>query len=112
MDRGESDRDALMDDGARAIRLPEVAADYLERSWERNINALAEALAALDDRGLLRLRDPFAAADQLTWLVIGSPLNRRLLTGSDTAEAPDAPVDDAVDLFLARYGADETDATA
>ncbi|MDN3239671.1 TetR/AcrR family transcriptional regulator [Glycomyces tritici] len=94
---------------SEARRLPEVAADYLEHSWERNISALAEALAALEDRGLLRLRDPLAAADQLTWLVIGSPLNRRLLTGSDTADAPEAPVDDAVDLFLARYGSAEAD---
>ncbi|GAA2124243.1 TetR/AcrR family transcriptional regulator [Glycomyces algeriensis] len=89
---------------SEARRLPDVAADYLEHSWERNIRALAETLAALGDRGLLRLPDPLSAADQFTWLVIGSPLNRRLLTGSDAADAADAPVDDAVDLFLARYG--------
>lgn len=89
---------------SEARRLPGVAADYLEHSWERNLRALADALAALDDRGLLDLPDPFGAADQLTWLVIGSPLNRRLLTGGDTAAAADPPVADAVDLFLARYG--------
>ncbi|MBO3734072.1 TetR/AcrR family transcriptional regulator C-terminal domain-containing protein [Glycomyces niveus] len=45
-----------------------------------------------------------AAADQLTWLVIGSPLNRCLLTGTEGAAEDAAPVADAVDLFLAGYG--------
>jgi hypothetical protein len=44
------------------------------------------------------------AADQLTWLVIGSPLNRCLLTGTEGAAEDAAPVADAVDLFLAGYG--------
>jgi TetR/AcrR family transcriptional repressor of mexJK operon len=89
---------------SEAKRLPEVAAGYLEDSWQRNIRALADALRALQDRGLLRLRDPLAAADQLTWLVIGSPLNRCLLTGTEGAAEDAAPVADAVDLFLAGYG--------
>jgi hypothetical protein len=40
----------------------------------------------------------------LTWLVIGSPLNRCLLTGTEGAAEDAAPVADAVDLFLAGYG--------
>ncbi|GAA1659158.1 TetR/AcrR family transcriptional regulator [Glycomyces endophyticus] len=87
-----------------ARRLPHVAAGYLEHSWERNIRALAAALETLGDQGRLDVPDPLAAADQLTWLVIGSPLNRLLLTGADDAETPPAPVASAVDLFLAGYG--------
>jgi len=94
---------------SEAERLPEVAAAYLEDSWERNIRALAETLRALADRGRLRVSDPHLAAEQLTWLVIGAPLNRRLLAGTDDDAGPAAPVATAVDLFLAGYGpADDT----
>ncbi|SDE15829.1 TetR/AcrR family transcriptional regulator [Glycomyces harbinensis] len=89
---------------AEARRLPEVAASYLEESWDRNIRALAAALQDLGERGRLTIPDPLVAADQLTWLVIGSPLNRLLLTDADGVAAPAAPVADAVDLFLAGYG--------
>ncbi|MEU5874054.1 TetR/AcrR family transcriptional regulator [Glycomyces sp. NPDC047369] len=87
-----------------AERHPDVAARYLEESWNRNIRALADALRALADRGALRLDDPLTAADQFTWLVIGSPLNRHLLTATDDPDDPSAPVTAAVDLFLAAYG--------
>jgi TetR/AcrR family transcriptional repressor of mexJK operon len=89
---------------SEARRLPHVAAGYLEDSWERNLRALAEALRSLGDQGRLRLHDPLVAADQLTWLVIGSPLNRMLLTDADEIGDDAAPVADAVDLFLAGYG--------
>ncbi|GAB3661667.1 TetR/AcrR family transcriptional regulator [Glycomyces tarimensis] len=89
---------------SEARRLPHVAASYLENSWERNIHALADALQALGEQGRLNVREPLIAADQLTWLVIGSPLNRQLLTGSDDVEGRAAPVTHAVDLFLAGYG--------
>ncbi|MFG3341286.1 TetR/AcrR family transcriptional regulator [Glycomyces sp. NPDC048151] len=89
---------------SEAERHPEVAASYLEESWNRNIGALADAFRALADRGSLRVSDPLAAADQFTWLVIGAPLNRRLLAGTDVPDGADAPVADAVDLFLAGYG--------
>lgn len=89
---------------SEARRLPHVAASYLEESWERNIRALAEALQTLGDHGRLDMRDPLIAADQFTWLVIGAPLNRQLLTDSDDAEGRAAPVANAVDLFLAGYG--------
>jgi TetR/AcrR family transcriptional regulator, mexJK operon transcriptional repressor len=89
---------------SEAERLPEVAAAYLEDSWERNIRALAETLRALAARGRLHAPDPHLAAEQLTWLVIGAPLNRRLLAGPDDPDGHAAPVAPAVDLFLAGYG--------
>lgn len=86
---------------AEAARLPEVGATYLHKSWIRNIGDLAAALRTLEARGLLRVPDPAAAAEQLTWLVVGAPLNARMLDA--TAEIPDT-VDGAVEVFLAAYG--------
>ncbi|QIS05734.1 TetR family transcriptional regulator [Nocardia brasiliensis] len=88
---------------AEAGRHPEVGATYLRHSWIRNIGSLATALQRLDQRGLLRIPDPEVAAEQLTWLVVGAPLNSRMLDA--TATAPDT-VDAAIDLFLAAYGRD------
>lgn len=86
---------------AEAARLPEVGATYLHKSWIRNIGDLAATLRTLEARGLLRVPDPAAAAEQLTWLVVGAPLNARMLDA--TAEIPDT-VDGAVEVFLAAYG--------
>lgn len=89
---------------SEARRFPLVAAAYQESSWDRNIRALAAALKELDDDGRLTVPDPQVAADQLTWLIVGAPLNRHLLTDSDDAPGRDTPVVAAVDLFLAGYG--------
>ncbi|PWV75106.1 TetR/AcrR family transcriptional regulator [Nocardia neocaledoniensis] len=86
---------------AEAGRQPEVGATYLHKSWIRNIGDLAAALAALDARGLLRVPDAAIAAEQLTWLVIGAPLNARMLDADATV--PDEP-EAAVDTFLAAFG--------
>ncbi|WXH14473.1 TetR/AcrR family transcriptional regulator [Microbacterium sp. LBN7] len=84
---------------AEAVTQPEVARMYLEESWNTNIRNLAETLRTVAARHGLRIDDVDAAAADLTWLVIGAPLNARLLAGD--IEAP--PVDRAVDLFLAGH---------
>lgn len=84
---------------AEAVAQPEVARMYLEESWNTNIRNLADTLQAMSTEHDLRIDDADAAAAEFTWLVIGAPLNARLL--ADTVETP--PVDRAVDLFLARY---------
>lgn len=86
---------------AEAPTHPEVAREYLEESWNANIRNLGRALREIADRGELRLADEDAAAAQLTWLIIGSSLNARLLG----TEVEDARVESAVDLFLAGYAA-------
>jgi TetR/AcrR family transcriptional repressor of mexJK operon len=86
---------------AEAREQAQVAATYLEESWNTNIQNLADALSALAAEGRLRLADPRAAAEQFTWLVIGAPLNARMLGD----EREPGAVDAAVDLFLAGYGA-------
>lgn len=61
---------------AEADRFPDVAADYVARSWDRNTRQLARALTALDARDLVDVPKPDLAADQFVWLVVGGPLNR------------------------------------
>ncbi len=90
-----------------AERFPEVAADYLARSWRRNQHLLSAALRELVARGVLHIADPDVAAEQFTWLAIAAPLNRL------TLQAGVQPQDDrhlesiaaeAVATFLSRFG--------
>jgi TetR/AcrR family transcriptional repressor of mexJK operon len=84
---------------AEAVTQPEVARMYLEESWNANIRNLAEALRTVAARHGLQMDEADGAAADFTWLVIGAPLNARLLAGDVDA----SPVDRAVDLFLAGY---------
>ncbi|UFS93666.1 TetR/AcrR family transcriptional regulator [Nocardia huaxiensis] len=86
---------------AEAARQPEVGTTYLHNSWITNIADLATTLQKLDNRGKLRIPDPATAAEQLTWLVVGAPLNARIL---DPTTTPTDTADTAIDLFLAAYG--------
>ncbi|WP_020012975.1 TetR/AcrR family transcriptional regulator [Promicromonospora sukumoe] len=93
---------------AEAERFPDVAADYVSRSWDHNQALLADALRHLAARGLLRVDEPEVAAEQLTWLTLAAPLNRLTLTGGAArypAEELEAVAREAVTTFLARYGA-------
>ena len=88
-------------------RFPELARALYERGPRRAMDSLAAAFARLDDRGLLRVPDPEAAASHFNWLVMGEPVNRAMLLGD--AAIPDEGwrrkhVQDAVDVFLAAYG--------
>jgi TetR/AcrR family transcriptional repressor of mexJK operon len=97
---------------AEAHRFPDVAADYITRSWTRNIHMLAEALTTLTARGLLHVKDPHIAAEQFTWLVVAAPLNRL------TLQAGANPYDDGeltaiatqgVATFMSRYSLEDVD---
>ena len=87
---------------SEADAYPEVAAAYLRDSWDANIANLAEALKQMTKDGRISAPDPQAAAEHLTWLVIGAPLNALLLTDEDRVNL--RPADAAIDLFLAGYG--------
>ncbi|WP_309238699.1 TetR/AcrR family transcriptional regulator [Actinoplanes aureus] len=90
---------------AEADRHPEVTARYVAESWDRNIAALAAALAELADRGSLRVDDPAVAAQQFTWLLLGAALNDYTLRGDATPPHDlTATADAATATFLARYG--------
>lgn len=91
---------------AEAERFPEVAADYVERSWNRNQHLLAEALAELAGRGALAVDDADLAAEQFTWLVLAAPLNRLSLLAGAHRYSDDhlqAIASAAVETFLSRF---------
>lgn len=91
---------------AERARQPAVAESYVENSWNRNVRALAEVLAVLDHRGLLRVGDhPQVAADQFTWLVVGAPLNELSLRGEPghSKDQLEQIAWEAVATFAARY---------
>ncbi len=90
---------------AEAPRFPDVAAQYVAASWDTNIDDLAVALAELARRGELDLPNPRIAAEHLTWMVVGGPLN------AQTLGAPMAPqrhlealARAAVETILRTYG--------
>jgi TetR/AcrR family transcriptional repressor of mexJK operon len=90
---------------AEAERFPEVAADYVARSWDRNQGLLAEALGELAARGLLDVDEPAVAAEQFTWLVLGAPLNRLTLRAEPyAARELGTLAAEAVTTFLSRFG--------
>jgi len=92
---------------AEAGRFPEVASDYVTRSWDRNLELLAKALDTLTARGLLRIDDADVAAEQFTWLVVAAPLNRLTLqagTHPDSDHDLETVATEAVATFLSRYG--------
>ncbi|MEX5719052.1 TetR/AcrR family transcriptional regulator [Geodermatophilus maliterrae] len=92
---------------AEAERFPEVAADYVARSWDRNQRLLAEALAELAARGQLDVDDAGIAAEQFTWLALAAPLNRLTLqAGAQPSVDQDLEViaTEAVTTFLSRFG--------
>ncbi len=93
---------------AESAQFPEVAADYLARSWDHNLGQLARALAALARRGLLAVEHPAVAAEQFVWLAVGAPLNQLSLRGAEPgypAQRLRHLADEAVTTFLCRYQA-------
>lgn len=91
---------------AEADAFPDVAADYLARSWDRNMARLADTLVVLSDRGLLQIDDAGLAAEQLVWLAIAAPQNRMSLQGAGHAPDQDRLTrigTEAVTTFLSRY---------
>jgi TetR/AcrR family transcriptional regulator, mexJK operon transcriptional repressor len=89
-----------------SARFPDLARTYYEQAPERTLAALASCFGLLAERGLLRLDDPGLAAGHFAYLVLGAPLDRAMFCGLDD-EAPadlDRHADEAVRVFLARYG--------
>ncbi|MFI6900593.1 TetR/AcrR family transcriptional regulator [Nonomuraea sp. NPDC050394] len=90
-----------------STQFPDVAADYVARSWTRNTHLLADALTTLATRGLIKAGDALVAAQQFTWLVLGDPLNRLTLAArSEPADVGELAQlrEEAVATFLSRYG--------
>jgi TetR/AcrR family transcriptional regulator, mexJK operon transcriptional repressor len=91
---------------AEADTLPDVAADYVRRSWDHNLSLLADAFSTLTQRDLLDVDDPTSAAEQFVWLVIGAPLNRLELTPARRRDSPrhlGRIAEQGVRTFLSRF---------
>ena len=91
---------------AEAERFPNVSASYVAASWDANITDLAGALTTLRDRGTLqRGTDTHMAAEQLTWMAVGAPLNAQTLGAPALAdERLRLVARSAVEAFLRAYG--------
>ena len=90
---------------AEADRSPDVSAQYVAASWDANIADLADALTTLRSRGSLTDEtDPHTAAEQLTWMSIGAPLNAQTLGApAHSDESLLVLAEAAVDTFLRAY---------
>ena len=91
---------------AEAIRFPELGQAFHDRGPGRTIDALATAFARLHDDGQLHAPDPGRAARHFNWLLMGEPLNRAMLLGTVDRTQLDEWAGEAVEAFLAAYGAD------
>jgi TetR/AcrR family transcriptional regulator, mexJK operon transcriptional repressor len=91
-----------------ARRFPEFAAEYYERAPGRVMAAVAEALRAFDERGVLRIDDADLAAEHFAFLAIGASLDRALFEPDTDAAGADAAVERAergAAAFLRAYAA-------
>lgn len=86
-------------------QLPDLARAYYSRAPQQTIQALAECVRTLADRGLLRISDPQAAAAHFAFLVIGQALDKSLFCGDAPFSARElaAQADSGVSAFLAAY---------
>ena len=92
-----------------AGRFPELAAAWYREGPERSCRVFAAWFERLAERGLLRIDDPWLAAEHYNWLVLSIPLNRAMAAPLEPPPYPadelDRYADEAVRVFLAAYGA-------
>ncbi|MGR9089294.1 MAG: TetR/AcrR family transcriptional regulator [Gammaproteobacteria bacterium] len=87
-------------------RCPEPVQHYRDVALATTSSALAQFLAAKTMRGDLTVGDPVSAAQQFHALVFAGELLSAVVESNPAPLAADAAIriEDAVDLFLARYG--------
>jgi len=88
---------------AEAGRFPELGRLYWEHGFVRMLESIAQCLAVLDRRSLLRVADPHVSAQQFAGMLLWIPSNRIMFLG--TAPTPGtqelgAIINDGVDVFL------------
>jgi TetR/AcrR family transcriptional regulator, mexJK operon transcriptional repressor len=88
-------------------RFPELARALYEAGPKRAMTALSVLFEQLGKRGLLRIDDPWTAAQHYNWLVMSEAINAAMLLG-DAAMPSVAQMKgyarDGVRVFLAAYG--------
>ncbi len=91
-----------------ANRVPELARLYYELAPSRTLGVLAEAFAALHDRGVLSAPQSSLAAEHFAFLIVGGPIDQALFYGAGEVTAAldaDAYARAGVEAFLAAYRA-------
>lgn len=89
-----------------ANRMPELARQYYERAPARVIAEFADCLSRLNDRGLLVVPQPAAAAEHFAFLVVGRCIDQALFCGGPEVLAGidvDGYAAAATRVFLAGY---------
>lgn len=89
-----------------AHRLPELAEMYYQQAPARTLTALADAFGQLHQRGILRIPEPWLAAEHFAFLIVGSPIDRALFYGGSRTLNDIEPMQNAIagtQVFLAAY---------
>jgi len=89
-------------------RFPELARALYVNGPQRAIASLAAVFEQLHSRGLLQIDDPFTAATQFNWLVMGAPMNEAMLLGDMAVPSPAVlrrHAQASARVFVAAYGA-------
>jgi TetR/AcrR family transcriptional regulator, mexJK operon transcriptional repressor len=89
-----------------AERFPELGRAYFERGPGRTADMMSSRFRHLAERGLLRVEDPWLAAQEFVWLVLSIPMNRAMLSGDAqfTDEELEGYAQEAARVFYAAYG--------
>jgi TetR/AcrR family transcriptional repressor of mexJK operon len=92
---------------ANADRFPDVGRSWYEQGFERVLAKLATTFQSLADRKLLKLDDPFLAANHFVGLLLWIPVNKAMFTGDLDAATDELEryAVEAVRAFLTGYGA-------
>lgn len=95
---------------AEVDRFPEVAAAWYAAGPRRGHEKLATCFKRLRERGLLHIDDPELAAEQFNWLILSTPMNRAMFEADSVLDTRmyERYADEAVRVFLAAYGVEET----
>ena len=91
-----------------ADRFPELARAWAQGGIQRGLTKLAERLAELTSRGLLRAEDPVLAAQHFNWLILSIPMNRAMFDPNAEFAPKELEhfADEGIRVFLAAYGSD------
>src|SRR5262245_8906723 len=88
-----------------AREFPALAAEYFDRAPGQVLKELASGFDRLGQIGVLKKSNARQAASQFAYLVVGEPLDRAVLVGTNpNREHVIASAREGVETFLARYG--------
>jgi TetR/AcrR family transcriptional regulator, mexJK operon transcriptional repressor len=93
---------------ASADRFPDLGSTWYERGFGRVLGTLAASFRELATRGLLRVDDPWLAANYFVGQLLWIPMNEAMFTGDDQARSPadlERYADAAVRAFMEGHAA-------